>query len=166
MNLYRSDCKLTIGKVILISSEKGLCFLSLPGEKKSIMTRFLARYFPQAEIKTGGRINTLAARQLREYLTSRRKKFSVPIDLRVSGFSGKVLGHLKKIPCGKTMTYGQVARAIGRPRAFRAVGAANAANPLPIIVPCHRVVAVGGLGGYGGGLPLKKKLLRLEGAKV
>jgi O-6-methylguanine DNA methyltransferase len=85
----------------------------------------------------------------------------------VKPFQRAVLTAIQKIPFGETRSYGWVARAIGKPRASRAVGQALGANPIPIIIPCHRIIASdGSLGGYGGGLPLKRKLLTLEGAML
>ncbi|HSW50976.1 MAG TPA: methylated-DNA--[protein]-cysteine S-methyltransferase [Bryobacteraceae bacterium] len=104
-----------------------------------------------------------AARQLEAYFAGSRKVFDLPLDLRGTAFQRSVWRELLGIPFGQTRTYAEVARAIGSPRAVRAVGAANGANPVPIIVPCHRVVASGGgLGGYGGGVQLKRRLLELE----
>jgi O-6-methylguanine DNA methyltransferase len=101
--------------------------------------------------------------QLREYFAGRRRQFQLPLDLRGTSFQEEVWKALLEIPYGRTLSYAQLARNIARPKAIRAVGAANGANPVPIIVPCHRVVASGGaLGGYGGGLALKKRLLALE----
>jgi methylated-DNA-[protein]-cysteine S-methyltransferase len=105
-----------------------------------------------------------AAGQLREYFAGGRREFDVP--LRFAGgtaFQQQVWLSLADIPYGETVSYAELAEAVGRPSAFRAVGQANGANPLPIFFPCHRVVASGGgLGGYGGGLGVKKKLLALE----
>ena len=104
-----------------------------------------------------------AVLQIREYFTGRRRQFELPLDLRGTPFQQKVWSALLEIPFGETRTYAQVARAVGVPAAVRAVGAANAANPVAIIVPCHRVVSTGGkLGGYAGGLEMKKRLLALE----
>lgn len=103
--------------------------------------------------------------QLDEYFAGRRREFSVPLDLRGTDFQQRCWRELLKIPYGETRTYADIARAIGSPRAFRAVGLANHDNPVAIIVPCHRVLASGGgLCGYGGGLDIKQKLLELEGA--
>ncbi|MFQ5702664.1 MAG: methylated-DNA--[protein]-cysteine S-methyltransferase [Gemmatimonadales bacterium] len=103
------------------------------------------------------------ARELREYLAGKRTDFTFPIRLEGSAFERKVWKALRRIPYGETWTYGEVAQAIGNPKAARAVGSANGRNPVPLVVPCHRVVAAGGkLGGFGGGLPLKRKLLALE----
>jgi methylated-DNA-[protein]-cysteine S-methyltransferase len=104
-----------------------------------------------------------AALQLEEYFSGRRRVFGLPLDLLGTEFQKRVWCALLQIPFGETRTYGDVARAIGAPRAVRAVGAANGANPIAILVPCHRVIASdGGLCGYGGGLDLKRRLLEHE----
>jgi len=104
-----------------------------------------------------------AARELEEYLGGRRTEFTVPVRPSGTAFDRRVWDAVAAIRYGETATYGEIARAIGNPRGARAVGTANGRNPIPIIIPCHRVVAAGGkLGGYGGGLPLKRRLLDLE----
>lgn len=107
-----------------------------------------------------------ATSQLREYFKDKRKKFSIKIDLKkisATNFQRKVWSGLLKIPFGKTVTYKELAKMIGRPRAVRAVGNACGKNPIPIIIPCHRVVTSNGkLGGFSSGLWRKKKLLALE----
>jgi O-6-methylguanine DNA methyltransferase len=104
-------------------------------------------------------------RQLEEYFAGRRLVFRLPLDLEQgTAFQRRVWRALLDIPYGHTMSYKEVAMTIGQPSAVRAVGAANGANPIPIVVPCHRVVASDGtLGGYGGGLSIKRDLLDLEG---
>lgn len=105
------------------------------------------------------------ARELRAYFAGELRVFSIPLDLAGTEFQLSVWHYLTKIPYGETRSYAQVAEAVGRPSAVRAVGAANGSNPVAIIVPCHRVIGSNGkLTGYGGGLPLKKRLLELEGA--
>jgi methylated-DNA-[protein]-cysteine S-methyltransferase len=105
------------------------------------------------------------ANQVQAYFAGRLRKFRLPLDLPGTDFQHQVWRQLQEIPYGETRSYGQIAAAIGRPQAVRAVGAANGSNPAPIVVPCHRVIGAGGrLTGYGGGLPLKKRLLELEGA--
>ena len=106
-----------------------------------------------------------AARQLREYFTGARRDFKLRLDMKGTEFQLRVWRQLEKIPYGETRSYQQIADAIGASKAVRAVGAANGANPIPIVVPCHRVIGSSGkLTGYGGGLPLKKRLLELEGS--
>lgn len=104
-----------------------------------------------------------AADQLQEYFSGERRRFEVPMDLDGTGFQREVWAQLALIPYGETITYRALAHRVGRPTGYRAVGQANGRNPVPIIVPCHRVVASDGLGGYGGGLAVKRSLLALEG---
>jgi O-6-methylguanine DNA methyltransferase len=104
-------------------------------------------------------------RELEEYFSGSRRDFTLPLDLKGTDFQLRCWNVLLEIPYGETCSYAHVARKIGSPKGFRAVGMANHDNPIPIIVPCQRVISsVRKLGGYGGGLDLKEKLLRLEGA--
>ena len=106
-----------------------------------------------------------AANQIHEYFDLSRKKFSLDIDIQLSSYYSKVLKKVESIPYGKTSSYKSIAIKTGNANASRAVGNANANNPLPIIIPCHRVIANdGNIGGYGGGLKTKRFLLELEGA--
>jgi methylated-DNA-[protein]-cysteine S-methyltransferase len=103
-------------------------------------------------------------RQLAEYFAGERRGFDLRLAPEGTPFERSVWDELRKIPFGETRSYGEIAQALGRPGAARAVGRANGANPIPIVVPCHRVLRTGGaLGGYGGGLPMKEALLKLEG---
>lgn len=105
----------------------------------------------------------LASRQLEEYFQGRRWEFDLPLDLQGTAFQKKVWAALCGIPCGRTASYGDIARAIGRPGSGRAVGGANHRNPVAIVIPCHRVIGSdGGLTGYGGGLWRKQWLLEHE----
>lgn len=105
-------------------------------------------------------------RQMEEYFAGKRRRFELELDLRGTEFRKRCWHELLKIPYGETCSYAEIARAVGNPKGFRAVGQANHYNPIAIIVPCHRVLASGCyLGGYGGGLPVKAFLLRLEGAQ-
>jgi len=106
-----------------------------------------------------------AAKQLGEYFAGTRERFELVLEPVGTEFQLAVWQALRRIPYGRTWSYAELAQRIGRPRAMRAVGAANGANPLPIVVPCHRVIgADGSLTGFGGGLPAKQLLLELEGA--
>jgi methylated-DNA-[protein]-cysteine S-methyltransferase len=108
-----------------------------------------------------------AIRQLREYFAGERKAFSLTLSPEGTDFQQAVWSELQKIPYGETISYKQLAERIGKPKAVRAVGAANGANPIPIIIPCHRVIGNdGSLTGFGGGLPLKKRLLELESRQL
>ena len=106
-----------------------------------------------------------AARQLGEYFRRERRDFDLPLAPRGTPFQLRVWQELQAIPYGATVSYAELAARVGSPGAYRAVGRANGTNPIPVVIPCHRVINVGGaLGGYGGGLPVKRALLELEGA--
>ena len=141
-----------VGRLLLCADEAGL-----------VEIRFGAR-----EIRTDEtEILLRAERELREYFAGERRGFDVPLHPSGTAFQTRVWNGLRAIPYGKTVTYGELARRIGQPNAARAVGMANHANPLPIIVPCHRVIGADGrLTGYAGGLEIKRKLLELEGIYV
>ena len=118
--------------------------------------------------RTGaGAIVRQAEQELREYFAGRRRTFTVKLDLEGTEFQRKAWQAMRKIPFGETISYGEQARKVGKPKAYRAVGSANGKNPIPIIVPCHRVLASdGSLGGYSLGLSMKRRLLALEGVSV
>ena len=144
-----------VGSLVLRASTKGLV---------SIDRGKAARV--KGETKAERHV-ALAARELGEYFAGKRRKFTVPLDLQGTPFQLKAWKTLLRIPFGKVVSYGEEARMLGKPTAYRAVGSANGRNPIPIIVPCHRVVAGDGtLGGYSAGLPMKRKLLALEGVSV
>jgi len=104
-----------------------------------------------------------AATQLQEYFAGERTDFDLRLELDGTPFQREVWAELSRIPYGETISYGELARRVGRPKGPRAVGQANGKNPIAIIVPCHRVLASNGIGGYGGGLTVKRALLALEG---
>jgi len=108
-----------------------------------------------------------AAKQINEYLSGRRMEFDLDLKYDGSDFRSRVMEELNRIPYGETRTYRQIAEAIGYPNSMRAVGTACAENPLPILVPCHRVVpSSGGYGNYSGGVSMKRRLLNLEGVRL
>ena len=143
-----------IGRLTLVASSKGL---------QQVI--FGAKKLPAAKsvsIKASDHL-TQTERQLREYFAGKRKKFSIKLDISGTDFQESVWYALNKISYGKTVSYAQQAKLVRKPKAFRAVGSANGKNPVAIILPCHRVIASNGtLGGYGGGLSIKRKLLALE----
>lgn len=140
-----------------------MAFLELPGASGSGLAGWLQREGLQRVAKQGFAPNREAISQIVDYLAGKREVFDVPLDLRGTDFQKHVWRALRAIPYGEVRTYGDVARAVGRPLAVRATGAANGANPVPLIVPCHRCVAAGArLGGYAGGRALKARLLALE----
>jgi methylated-DNA-[protein]-cysteine S-methyltransferase len=104
--------------------------------------------------------------QLEEYFAGERTEFDVRMELDGTPFQREVWAELSRIPYGETISYGELARRVGRPKGPRAVGQANGRNPIPIIVPCHRVLASNGIGGYGGGLACKRALLAVEGVRA
>jgi len=141
-----------VGRLGLVASERGLRRVLWPGE-------------PDA----GGdeAVLAAAAAQLREYFDGTRRTFDLPLDLEGTPFQRRAWLALAEIPYGETRSYGEQARRLGAPRSARAVGAANGANPLPIVLPCHRLVgADGSLTGFGGGLATKRMLLELESARA
>ena len=153
-----------IGWIGVAFSERGLAGIQLPRATRAQTLTNLQRDFPKAAVVAAAPIEI--ARELREYAEGTRRQFTLPLDLSaVKPFQRTVLQVADSIKYGETRTYAWIAREIGNPRAARAVGRALATNPIPIILPCHRVLGSdGSLHGYGGGLPLKRKLLELEGA--
>lgn len=147
-------------------SERGVMLLTLPGVSQSTFEALLRRLAPDCSVVRGGDLNERLETEVTEYCHGRRREFTLPLDVRVTPFYRQVLGAVARIPYGATRTYAEIAAAVGKPTAVRAVGGANARNPLPLLIPCHRVVATNGLGGYGGGLELKRRLLTLEGAQA
>ena len=158
------------GQVTVVCSEKGLREVSLrPSQPqgRNHLKRPAGSFTDRAARSPNGAAASRLARQalgeIAEYLAGRRRQFTVPLDLAGTPFQLQVWKALRRIPYGETRSYGEIARAVGRPKAARAVGMANHSNPIAIVVPCHRVIAGdGSLGGYAGGLGLKTALLRLE----
>jgi O-6-methylguanine DNA methyltransferase len=164
--VHTHSFKTRMGTVHTAASDRGLAIISLPGETRRRFEELIVKHFGRVKLKSGGEENRRAERQLRQYFNGELKQFDLRLDIRGTSFQKKVLRRVMKIPYGKTLTYGEVARAVGTTGAARAVGAVNAANTLPLVIPCHRVVASKGLGGYGGGLAMKKTLLKMEGAEL
>lgn len=154
--------KSPLGMIRVASTEKGLALLALPTETPAWFEGMLQQKFSEYEIATGGEFNHRVEQEITEYFAGRRRRFELKLDLQAPPFHARVLKEVSRIPFGKTRTYGQIASAVKNPTASRAVGTANARNLIPIVIPCHRVVSSTGLGGYGGGLPMKRFLLRLE----
>ncbi len=154
-----------VGPVWVAATEAGICAVGLGvGQPDRFLAR-LSRHAGPNPPREDPAALAFALTQLREYFSRVRHEFDLPQDVRGTAFQQDVWAELSRIPYGTTTTYGEIARRIGRPNAARAVGAAVGANPLPILIPCHRVIGTGGsLTGYGGGLEAKAALLRLEGA--
>jgi methylated-DNA-[protein]-cysteine S-methyltransferase len=153
-----------LGELLVVATGEGLVKLGYPDVPVDDQLEALAVMVSPRLLEAPARLDPLR-RELDEYFAGRRRGFGVPIDWRLtSGFVRQVLNRTAEIPYGETRTYAEMATLAGSPRAFRAAGSALGANPIPIVVPCHRVLRTGGgLGGYGGGLDVKRELLRLEG---
>ena len=157
--LYYSRLQSPVGPLLIGVSEEALVALEfdrgLPQKIDGLKVQWEA-----SEPRTRS-----VRQQLQEYFSGTRRRFDLDLDLRGTEFYQRCWQQLLQIPYGETSSYADIARAVGSPKSFRAVGQANHHNPVAIIVPCHRVLAAGCyLGGYGGGLPVKAYLLRLEGA--
>ena len=153
-----------VGPLLLAVSERGLCRISYDPEPEREL-ELLARGFGARVLRSPKPLDPVR-RELEEYFEGRRHEFDLPLDVAgVEGFNRDVLQALARVPYGEVTTYGTLAAQVGRPRAARAVGGFMNRNPIPIVLPCHRVVGASGkLVGYGGGLERKEQLLRLEGA--
>ena len=150
-----------VGELLLAATDRGLCRISytVAGADESLARTFGVRVLraPLDEVR----------RELDEYFEGRRRSFDLTLDLRVGEFQESVLHELARVPYGQTDTYGRLAAKVGKPRAARAVGTVMNRNPIPIVLPCHRIVgANGALTGYAGGLEIKRALLELEGATL
>jgi methylated-DNA-[protein]-cysteine S-methyltransferase len=154
-----------LGPLLLATTSRGLVRIGFPTQDLDEILQDLADRISPRVVEAPARLDEVR-RELEEYFESERKDFDLPLDWRLSrGFRSKVLHHIARIPYGETATYAEMAARAGSPTAFRAAGSACGSNPIPLVVPCHRVVATGGgLGGYGGGIEVKEYLLRLEGA--
>lgn len=156
-----------LGPLRIASTGRGLAYLQLPRANGLGVEGWLARHAPDARCVDAYAPHREAIRQVLQYLEGKRDVFDLPLDLRGTPFQRAVWRAVAEIPYGETRSYQRVARSVRRPRAVRAVGAANGANPVPLVVPCHRVIASGGgLGGYGGGLDAKRRLLAMEQART
>jgi methylated-DNA-[protein]-cysteine S-methyltransferase len=154
-----------LGQLVAAATPRGLVRLAYtePGREDEVLEELAGKLSPRI-LEAPARLDE-ARRELDEYFEGRRAGFDLPIDWSLAhGFTGKVLRQTARIAFGKTSTYAEVASGAGSPRAVRAAGNALGANPIPVVVPCHRVLRTGGaLGGYTGGVERKEFLLRLEG---
>lgn len=154
-----------VGRLLLVATGEGLVRVAFEREDHDAVLAALAHTISPRVLRSPARLEP-AVRQLDEYFAGRRTVFELELDFRLAtGFRREVILHLPRIPFGSTESYAQVAAATGRPKAVRAVGTACGHNPLPVVVPCHRVVrSDGSFGGYLGGTEAKGTLLRLEAA--
>jgi methylated-DNA-[protein]-cysteine S-methyltransferase len=158
------------GRLLLARTDRGVVKLALPSHRgdavsdDEVLEELAGKVSPRV-VEAPARLDD-ARRQLDAYFEGRLKRFEVPVDWRLShGFTSRALHAVARIPYGKTRSYAEIANAAGNERAFRAAGTACGHNPVPLIVPCHRVIqSGGGIGNYGGGPEMKRSLLSLEGA--
>jgi len=148
----------------LAATDTGLCCITLPNETFDTLQHWVVKHVPGGRlIHDGGKLH-LYRQQVEEYLNVRRSEFALPLDLKGTPFQIRVWEALLKVPYGTAQTYSDIADQIGHANSVRAVGKANGANPIPLVVPCHRVVGTNGrLTGYRGGVDMKAILLNLEG---
>lgn len=152
------------GRLLLAGTPRGIVRVGLPNQDAGELLADLAARISPRVLEAPGRLDG-ARRELDLYFAGRLTEFGLPLDWALTaGFRGRVQRAIAEIPYGETRSYTEMAGRAGNPRAVRAAGSACGTNPLPIVVPCHRVLRSGGaLGGYGGGLPMKQALLELEG---
>lgn len=162
--LRHARVETALGPLALAATDLGLCFVDLrPRPGRGRLAAWARRFAPDLELREDAAFLADACRQLVEYGAGRRRVFDLPLDLCGTDFQRAVWNELLGIEFGRTRTYGELAARLGRPGAARAVGGAAGANPVPLIVPCHRLLAGRGLGGFSGGLQRKRVLLELEG---
>lgn len=158
---YSSFNSLFLGKVFIASTERGVCAVDFLKTEKAFLRELRKKF--AGEIVKDERKNKEGLDQLRKYLNGQLRRFDCKLDVEGTPFQKKVWSALAKIPYGQTRSYQAIAKAIRHPKAFRAVGNANGQNPIPLILPCHRVIeSNGGLGGFGHGVNVKKRLLDFE----
>lgn len=155
-----------LGELRLVATERGLCKLYLRGDSEDAFPARLRKDLKTQRLAyQKGPLITSALNEIEAYLVGQLQRFTTPLDLRGTAFQESVWDQVLRIPYGTTSTYRDLAERIGKPQSVRTVGAANAANPLPLFIPCHRVIGVdGSLRGYGGGIAIKAALIQLERA--
>lgn len=163
ITLFSSSIESPIGPLFVVATQDGLLKIALSNEDPADVEEALSTLYGSSVATAGGELSDVAL-QFEEYFTGIRKEFTLPLDRSLSVGLGKAVHRqISTIPYGETTSYKAIAIDIGSPDAVRAVGTACGANPLPVIVPCHRVLRNdGGLGGYAGGLDRKKTLLKIE----
>lgn len=151
-----------LGRLLLAATARGVCRVMI-GEKDTSLERDLRQEYPHATVRRHDRILSAQVRTLLEHLRGRSPHVELPLDVRATAFQWRVWAELQAIPYGETRTYREVAAAIGKPTATRAVARACATNPVALLIPCHRVIRTdGSMGGYRWGIPRKEKLLAQE----
>ena len=165
--LFYTKTNTPFGQLIVVSSNKGVVRVTLPIESGRDRLDEIKHEFPGSEFREDAQKNREAVRQLKEYFSGTRTSFDLPLDLQGTDFQKKVWKAMLKVPYGRTRSYGQIARDIGNPKACRAVGSSCGKNNITIVIPCHRIIgSSGSMTGFGGGIPLKVKLLNLEKGEI
>jgi methylated-DNA-[protein]-cysteine S-methyltransferase len=163
--VHYSDIESPVGRLYLASTADGLCRISF-GDKDEFHT-WLEENFPASVFRDSGSANGKYEDALGRYFSGSLKKFNLKLNVIANGFLRTALDELAKVPYGTTISYGELAARSGSPRAARAAGTACARNPIPIVIPCHRVLASdGGIGGFGGRTDIKRLLLKHEGVSI
>ncbi len=162
MKIYLAEFNSPIGTLYLASSDEGVICISLSGREN--LMKDLERLVPDMELEEDAGKNKGVIKQLKEYFSGTRKVFDLPLHIIGTEFQKLVWRQLCRVPFGQTASYKEIAERIGKPKAMRAVGQANHRNPIPIIIPCHRIIGANGhLVGFGSGLDKKRFLLSHEG---
>ncbi|RPI26478.1 MAG: methylated-DNA--[protein]-cysteine S-methyltransferase [Acidobacteria bacterium] len=165
--LYSCHVDTPIGRVQVAGTPEGICRICFPTESPEQWYRWFDRYFSKLPLDGAHPIIDQCVSEITEYFGRKRQSFEVPVDLRGTDFQLRVWRELMSIPFGATISYGELARRVGKPGGARAIGNAAGSNPVPIIIPCHRVIGHDqGLVGFGGGLSVKEQLLELEQARI
>ncbi len=165
--VYCTSFDSRIGRIYVASTDNGVCKISVPKESRKDFFGWLKEHFDLETVTDNRSRNKEVIDQLTRYFNGKLAKFTCPIDMVGTPFQIRVWSELAKIPYGSTITYKHLAKRAGVPKASQAVGRANGSNPLPIIIPCHRVLGSNGaLVGYSCGIKTKEFLLRLEGAII
>jgi len=158
--------KCSLGDLLVAATDKGVCSVTL-GDSESALENDLKKEFPQAEIQRGDKTLSLATKAIVDHLEGKTPHIDLPLDVQATAFQRQVWEQLRAIPMGQTYSYSEVAKAIGRQKAVRAVARACATNPVALVIPCHRVIREDqSLGGYRWGLERKRKLLAEEKART
>lgn len=145
----------------IAANEKGICYLALHGNEKRFL-RDLKNYLPDEVSKSGAKLKN-EIRQIQQYFRGKRKEFELSVFLKGTGFRTRAWVELSRVKYGELISYSELAKKAGNKKAVRAAATSCAVNPVPIIIPCHRVIARdGSIGGFGGGLSMKRKMLELE----
>ncbi len=165
--LYSRNVDTPIGRILVAATTAGVCRVCFPSERPENWYLWFDRYFSTLPLQQRHPVVDRAVSEIEEYFARHRQSFDLPLDLRGTEFQLRVWTELIKVPFGATTSYGELARRVGKPGGARAIGNALGRNPVPIIIPCHRVIGHDqALVGFGGGLSVKEQLLELEQARI